>query len=176
MTTEHNYGIHATCKKNFHDIMATGFHKSQDNRYFGSAVYFYDKSFNGEYYANFHRQKILKHNHCEKDDLGVLIQANLSCDSEFILNISEEPLYSILKKVEQDCWEESDRLNLTYEEKKKRVNRRRVYFIQSLIPDYIENIAMLKAMLPYKRNSYTQGFVVYDTACIKSLKEIVYAS
>lgn len=101
MPTENNCGIHATCKKNFHSIMTAGFYKSQDSRYFGPAVYFYDKSFNGEYYADLHRKKILTHKHCEENDPGILIQADLSCDSEFILDIADGPLCAALNKLKK---------------------------------------------------------------------------
>ena len=176
MPTENNCGIHATCKKNFHSIMTAGFYKSQDNRSFGPAVYFYDKSFNGEYYADLHRKKILTHKHCEKNDPGILIQADLSCDSEFILDIADGPLCAALNKIEKEYWKEADQLDLTYEQKRIRLNRRRTYFIYNLIPDFIKEIAIIKAKLPYKRKSYAQGLIVYDTNCIKSLKEIEYAS
>lgn len=168
MPIEQYYGVHATCFEYASIIKEEGFILSPEDRYLGAGVYFYDKNKKGDNFANIHKQKKIRHGHCKEGDPGVLINAKISSSSERILNLEADEYISAFESIKNDFWEEYNKIDLPHKEKNKRLNRRRFYFLLSILED-IGDIDFVKAPLPYNKNKYASGFVVYNTKCIDEI-------
>ena len=169
MSIEKYCGVHATCMEYAPIIKKEGFKLSPDDRYLGPGVYFYDKNKNGDKFADIHKKNKLKHGCCKENDIGVIINATISSTNEKILNLEEEEYVRALESIKDDFWKEYDSIDMSHEDKEKRLNRRRTAYLFSLIPEVIESIDFIKVHLPYKRKKYSSGFVVYNTECISEI-------
>lgn len=172
MAVEKYEGIHTTCNTKAENILKEGFWLSPQERYVGAGVYFYNKAKKGLTWAEKYRIKNIKKKCILFDGSeGVLLSAQITCDSKFILDLEEgeffEELNYLLDKFYQK-WDAELRL-INPGEKNNLLNALRIEFVKGLEKLFNIKYDMIKIELPYKRGCYGSGFVVYKTSCISDV-------
>lgn len=170
MLIEQCYGVHATCMEYAPIIKEMGFNLSPADRYLGAAVYFFEKSESNFEVVHSFKDTKLKNGHCKDGDKGVIISAKIESFDDYIIDLDSPEFASVLEEIVLQFWNEYNcRYDVTRKEKITKLNRRRNAYVFSLVPTFAARIDFVKTSLPYKKKSYSRGFVVYNTTCISEI-------